>query len=68
MLAVTSHLRWRGKEALEETARKIVALYGADAPELLLRRAAVADEYGDKLQAKAWREMAAMAARLTRSL
>jgi hypothetical protein len=57
-----------GKEALEETAREIVALYGADAPELLLGRAAFADEHGDKGQAKARQEMAALAAHVPRNL
>ena len=57
-----------GKEALEKLAREVVALYGGDAPKMLLDRAAVADEYGDNVQAKAWREIAAIAARLCRSL
>ncbi|TMJ84914.1 MAG: hypothetical protein E6G79_08765 [Alphaproteobacteria bacterium] len=57
-----------GKEALEKLAREVVALYGRDAPKMLLDRAAVADEYGDNVQAKAWREIAATAARLCRSL
>jgi hypothetical protein len=35
---------------------------------MLLDRAALADEYGDNLQVKAWREIAAIAARLARSL
>ena len=46
----------------------MIALYGRDAPKMLRDRAAVADEYGDNLQAKAWREIAAIAARLCRSL
>ena len=57
-----------GKEALEEVAREMVALYGRDASKMLLDRAALADEHGDNLQAKAWREIAAIAARLARSL
>ena len=56
------------KEALEEVAREFVALYGRDASKMLRDRAAVADEHGDNLQAKTWREIAAMAARLARSL
>src|SRR5213078_729245 len=50
------------KEALEEVAREFVALYGRDASKMLRDRAAVADEYGDKFQAQAWREIAAIAA------
>jgi hypothetical protein len=46
----------------------MVALYGRDAPKMLRDRAAVADEYGDNLQAKAWREIAVIAARLARRL
>ena len=45
-----------GKEALEKLAREVVALYGQDAPKMLLDRAALADEYGDNVQANAWRE------------
>ena len=44
----------------EEVAREFVALYGRDASKMLRDRAAVADEYGDNLQAKAWREIAAI--------
>jgi hypothetical protein len=40
------------KEALEDLARKTVALYGRDAPKMLLRRAEIADEYGDSVMAK----------------
>ena len=36
-------------------------------PEMLRDRAAVADKYGDNLQAKSWRETAAMAARFARN-
>jgi hypothetical protein len=36
--------------------------------ELLLRRAALANDYGHKGQAKAWQEIAALAARVTRNL
>jgi hypothetical protein len=35
---------------------------------MLLDRAALADEYGDEIQAQAWREIAAIAAWLARSL
>ena len=56
------------KEALEDVAREMIALYSRDAPKLLLHRAAVADEYGDNHQAKAWREVAAIAAQLLRTL
>ena len=52
-----------GKEALEDVAREMIALYGRDAPKMLRDRAVVADQYGDNLQARAWREIAAMAAR-----
>jgi hypothetical protein len=55
-----------GKEALEKFAREAVALYGRDAPKLLLHRAEIADEYGDKVSAKEWRELADIAARITR--
>jgi hypothetical protein len=52
------------KEALERFAREAVALYGSDAPKMLLDRA---DEFGDKVSAKEWRELAAIAERITRS-
>ena len=35
--------------------------------QLLLRRAEIADEYGDTASAKAWREIAAIAARVARA-
>ena len=56
-----------GKEALERFAREAVALYGPDATKLLLHRAEIAVEYGDKVSAKEWREVAAIAERITRS-
>ena len=49
-------------------AREVIALYGRDAPEVLLDRAGVADEYGDNVQAQGWREIAAIARRLVRNL
>ena len=55
------------KEALEDLARETVALYGRDAPKMLLRRADIADEYGDGAMAMQWREIAAIAARIVRS-
>ena len=55
------------KEALEDLARETVALYGRDAPKMLLRRAETADEYRDGAMAKQWREIAAIAARIVRS-
>ena len=55
------------KEALEDLARETVALYGRDAPKMLLRRADIADEYGDGAMAKLWRAIAAIAARIVRS-
>ena len=55
------------KEALEDLARETVALYGRDAPKMLLRRAEIADEYGDGTMGKQWREIAAIAARIVRS-
>jgi hypothetical protein len=55
------------KEALEDLARETVALYGRDAPKMLLRRAEIAAEYGDGDMAKQWREIAAIAARIVRS-
>jgi hypothetical protein len=55
-----------GKEALEDFAREAVALYGRDAPKMLLHRAEIADEHGEELSAKTWREVAAIAARITR--
>ena len=55
------------KEALEDLARETVALYGSDAPKMLLDRAELADEFGDKVSAKEWREVAAIAERITRS-
>jgi hypothetical protein len=54
-------------EALEDLARETVALYGRDAPKMLLRRAEIADEYGDTASAKAWRQIAAIAARVARA-
>lgn len=56
-----------GKEALEEFAREAVALYGRAAPKMLLRRAEIADLYGDALAAT-WREAAAIASRITRRI
>ena len=55
------------KEALEDLARETVALYGRDAPTMLLRRAEIADEYGDGVMAQQWREIAAIAARIVGS-
>jgi hypothetical protein len=57
-----------GKEALEDFAREAVALYGGDAPKLLLHRADIDDEYGDHAAAKTWREVAAIASRIVRRL
>ena len=57
-----------GKEALEEVAREMVALYGRNAPKMLRERAALADQYGDNHQAQTWREIAAIAGRLIRRL
>ena len=57
-----------GKEALEDVAREMVALYGRDAPKMLRDRATLADQYGDNVQARTWREIAAFAARLARTL
>ena len=56
------------RNALEQTAREMVDLYGSDAPKMLLECAEIADEYGDPLSARTWREIAAVAARLTRRL
>ena len=56
------------KEALEDFAREAVALYGRDAPRMLLHRADIADEYGDEIAAKTWRQVAAIASRITRRL
>jgi hypothetical protein len=55
-----------GKEALEKLAREAVALYGGEAPKLLRHRAEIAVQYGDKVSAKEWRELAGIAARITR--
>ena len=55
------------REALENFAREAVALYGGEGPKLLLHRAAIDDEYGDHASAKTWREVAAIAERITRS-
>jgi len=38
-----------GKEALQEFAREMVALYRRDAPKVLLDRATLADQYGDEI-------------------
>lgn len=54
------------QEALEDFAREAVALYGRDAPKMLLQRADIADEHGDELSAKTWRQVAAIASRITR--
>ena len=56
------------KEALEDFAREAVALYGRDAPKLLLHRAELATEHGDPASAKTWRELAAIAERIARRL
>ena len=56
------------RHALEQTAREMVDLYGGDAPKMLRQRAEIADEYGDHLSARTWREIAAVAARLARRL
>jgi hypothetical protein len=60
-VALISYLMDGGKEALEKFAREAVALYGRDAPKLLLHRAEIAVEYGDKVSAKQWRELAGIA-------
>ena len=54
------------KEALERFAREAVALYGSDAPKMLLDRAELASLYGDQVSAKTWREVAAIASRVLR--
>ena len=54
------------QEALEDFAREAVALYGRDAAQMLLRRAVIAEEHGDDLSAKTWRQVAAIAGRITR--
>ena len=56
------------KEALEDFAREAVALYSRDAAKMLLHRADIADEYGDEVAAKTWRQVAAIASRITRRL
>jgi hypothetical protein len=56
------------REALENFAREAVALYGGEAPKLLLHRAEIDDEYGDHASAKTWREVAAIASRIIRRL
>jgi hypothetical protein len=56
------------RDALAKVARDMVDLYGSDAPKMLLERAEIADEYGDHLAARTWREVAAAAARLARHL
>jgi hypothetical protein len=56
------------REALENFAREAVALYGGEAPKLLLHRAEIDDEYGDHASAETWREVAAIASRIIRSL
>ena len=64
-MVLTLQLMDGGKEALEKFAREAVALYGRDAPEMLLHRAELAHLYGDPLAAT-WHEVAAIAARITR--
>lgn len=54
------------KEALEDFALEAVALYGREAAKLLLHRADIAEEQGDELSAKTWRQVAAIASRITR--
>ena len=56
------------KGAFEDLAREAVALYGRDAPEMLRHRADIAHLYGDPTSAKTWREVAAIASRIVRSL
>src|SRR6185369_10688202 len=64
IMVLTLQLMDGGKEALEKFAREAVALYGRDAPEMLLHRAELAHLYGDPLAAT-WHEVAAIAARIT---
>jgi NAD dependent epimerase/dehydratase family enzyme len=52
---------------LKGSPARAVALYGSDAPKMLLDHAELADEFGDKVSAKEWREVAAIAERITRS-
>ena len=56
------------REALENFARDAVALYGGDAPKLLLHRAEIDEDYGDHVSAKTWRQVAAIASRIVRRL
>ena len=56
------------RSTVMEFAREAVALYGRDAAKMLLHRANIADEYGDEVAAKTWRQVAAIASRITRRL
>jgi hypothetical protein len=44
----------------------MVERYGRDAARVLLERAVVAEEYGDRSEAKTWREIADIADRINR--
>ena len=54
------------RSAAERVARDMVERYGHDAPRVVRERAAVAEEYGDHSEAKAWREIADIAERIGR--
>jgi len=55
-------------EAVDQAAREAVDQHGTDAVSVLRERAEVADQLGDELSAKAWRDIADAAERLLQKL
>ena len=45
-------------EAVEQAAREAIDQHGNDAVSILRERAEIADQLGDELSAKAWRDIA----------
>jgi hypothetical protein len=50
----------------EKSCTRLVERYGRDAARVLRERAVVAEEYGDRSEAKTWREIADIADRINR--
>jgi hypothetical protein len=55
-------------ELVEETAREAIKQHGHNAVAVLRERAELADDQGDKLSAKAWRDIADAAERMLREI
>jgi len=54
-------------EAVDQAAREAIDRHGDDAVSILRERAEVADQLGDELSAKAWRDIADAAERMLQS-